>query len=252
MNMIMLYTRYHTWRPHFSWISWQPEPQLASLPFRTPVSWGQRRHSGWEQTEARRSTALQLVQLVQIPEDQGPLNLNISPGTCMDTITLLIQYSAIKMSGFRFALVFPEVNVETGAFKLQPRLSTNRTAHWHLVRRGWKKKSNQTRHLCISVQRKAAGTGRALRQQSEATVEGLAFVIGARSVFGRRRHSGDTRMQQMQTNVHSEVWDLRCFALWVHADFSGPSQTTEKTKPTSTKTRRAVCGEHAHALSLIS
>lgn len=95
-----------------------------------------------------------------------------------------------------------------------------------------KKKSNQTRHLCISVQRKAAGAGRALRQQSEATAEGLAFVTGARSVFGRRRHSEG---HEDATDADQLSLGSRRFSRRVQADFSGPSPTTEKTKPTSTK-----------------
>lgn len=68
--------------------------------------------------KARQSAALQLVWLVQIPGEQSPLNLNISPGTCMETTNLLIRYSAVKMSGFRSALVLPRTECRDGSLLL--------------------------------------------------------------------------------------------------------------------------------------
>lgn len=67
---------------------------------------------------ARQSAVLQLVRLVQIPEEQSPLNLNISPGTCMEATSLLIRYSVVKMSGFSSALVLSGRECRDGSLLL--------------------------------------------------------------------------------------------------------------------------------------
>lgn len=111
--------------------------------------------------KARQGAVLQLVRLVQIPEEQSPLNLNISPGTCIETTSLLIRHSVVKMSVFRCALVLSGSECRDGPLLLSsfnPSLLQTLTS----CTEGKEKKSHQTLHLCISVQRKAAGAGRAL------------------------------------------------------------------------------------------
>lgn len=66
----------------------------------------------------RQSAVLQLVRLVQIPEEQSPLNFNISPGTCIETTSLFIRYSVVKMSAFSSALVLSRSECRDGSLLL--------------------------------------------------------------------------------------------------------------------------------------
>lgn len=192
----MLCAYFLTWWPRFSRISWQAEPQLASLPFLTPVSWGERRHSGWEwkETQAKCSPSVSTIspntrraKSTQPYYQSKGLHGNyqsVDTIQCWLNVRLQLRTCFIQKWMQRWTAV---------AFKLQPQPLWTEPHTDILYGAEGEKKSHQRLHLCISVQRKAAGAGRALWQQRRPRRKAFLLSQGPGLVFRRRRHSEGRR-----------------------------------------------------------